>query len=561
MSPTAEVGAIGPKPMPRRFHQARWDEPIIFELSVPGSRGILLPEVEPGIRARVGSPAAALPEGVRRASPPRLPELPQLHVVRHYARLSQETIGVDLNVDVGQGTCTMKYSPKVNDQLVRSPRLADLHPLQDPQTVQGVLAIMWHLERYLCEISGMDRMTLQPGAGSAAIWTNVSMIRAWHASRGELGRRDEIITTLFSHPSNAACARTAGFRVITLHADPRTGRPTLDALRAAVSERTAGLLITNPEDTGIFNPEIDAWVRVVHEAGGLCAYDQANANGILGITRARDAGFDLCHFNLHKTFSTPHACGGPAAGASGVTEALAPFLPTPTVERDGDRFLLDHDRPSSIGKVGPWYGVAPNIVRAYAWVRSLGASGLREVSEIAVLNNNYLMRQVMGITGASAPYAEGSRRIEQVRYSWERLARDTGLHTEDLAARMADFGTHYWTSHHPFVVPEPMTLEPTESYSRADLDEYASMLRAVAHEAYTAPEVVRTAPHRSTIHQIDHTWLDDPKRWAITWRAYQRKHAGPGAGHGTPADAHPAPMPARDEDALGRVTRPGMPGA
>lgn len=521
-------GTIGPKPMPRRFHQASWDEPIIFELSVPGSRGILLPEVEPAIRGAVGAPVEGLPDGVRRARPPRLPELPQLHVVRHYTRLSQETIGVDLNVDVGQGTCTMKYSPKVNDQIIRSPRIADLHPLQDESTVQGVLAIMWHLERYLCEISGMDRMTLQPGAGSAAIWTNVSMMRAWHVSRGDGDRRDEIITTLFSHPSNAACARTAGFKVITLYPEADTGRPSLDALRAAVSERTAGLLITNPEDTGIFNPDIDEWVRVVHDGGGLCAYDQANANGILGITRARDAGFDLCHFNLHKTFSTPHACGGPAAGASGVTAALAPFLPAPTVERDGDRYFLDRDRPQSIGKVGPWYGVAPNIVRAYAWIRSLGGAGLREVAEMAVLNNNYLMRQVLGIRGASVPYAEGKRRIEQVRYSWERLAQDTGLHTEDLATRMADFGTHYWTSHHPFVVPEPMTLEPTESYSRADLDEYAAMLRTVAHEAYTQPDVVRTAPHRSTIHRIDHAWLDDPARWAITWRAYLRKHGAPG---------------------------------
>ncbi len=338
---------------------------------------------------------------------------------------------------------------------------------------------MWRLEQILCEISGMDRVTLQPGAGSAAIWTNVSMIRAYHAARGEGDRRDEIITTMFSHPSNAACAKTAGYRVVTLMPDPDTGRPSLDALRAAVSERTAALLITNPEDTGIFNPEIDDFVRIVHEAGGLCSYDQANANGILGITRAREAGFDLCHFNLHKTFSTPHACGGPAAGACGVTEDLAPFLPSPTVERDGDRFFLDADRPESIGKVRPWYGVAPNIVRAYAWIMSLGAAGLREVAEVAVLNNNYLMHRVLGLRGSSAPYAAGKRRIEQVRYSWDELTRDTGVHSEELGVRMADFGTHYWTSHHPFVVPEPMTLEPTESYSRADLDEYAAMLGAV----------------------------------------------------------------------------------
>ena len=524
---TAQHDRIGPKPMPRRFHQASWDEPVIFELSVPGSRGVLLPDVEAAITGRVGNPADALPDGVRRAVRPALPELAQLHVVRHYARLSQENLGVDLNIDVGQGTCTMKYSPKVNDQLIRNPRLADVHPLQDESSVQGVLEIMWRLEQLLKEISGMDRVTLQPGAGSSAIWANVSMIRAYHASRGEAEQRDEIITTMFSHPSNAACAKTAGYRVITLMPDPVTGHPSLEALRSVVGPRTAALLITNPEDTGIYNAEIDDFVRVVHEAGGLASYDQANANGILGITRAREAGFDLCHFNLHKTFSTPHGCGGPAAGACGVTAALEPFLPAPTVERGGDRFRLDHDRPQSIGKVRPWYGVAPNLVRAYAWIMSLGAAGLREVAEIAVLNNNYLMAQVLAIRGASAPYAEGRRRIEQVRYSWDELTKETGISSEELGIRMADFGTHYWTSHHPFVVPEPMTLEPTESYSRADLDEYAAMLRGVADEAYATPDVVRMAPHRSTIHQIDHTWFDDPERWAPTWRAYLRKHLLP----------------------------------
>jgi glycine dehydrogenase subunit 2 len=351
------------------------------------------------------------------------------------------------------------------------------------------------------------------------------MIRAYHAARGEGDQRDEVITTIFSHPSNAACAKTAGYKVITLHPDP-DGYPDLDALRAAVSERTAALLITNPEDTGIYNPEIGEWVRVVHEAGGLASYDQANANGILGITRAREAGFDLCHFNLHKTFSTPHACGGPAAGASGVTEALAPFLPRPTVGFDGETYRLDDGGPQSIGKVRPFVGVTPNLLRAYAWIMSLGAEGLREVAEIAVLNNNYLLKRILEIRGASAPYAAGKRRIEQVRYSWEDLTRETGITSEQIGVRALDYGVHYWTSHHPFVVPEPFTLEPTESYSKADLDEYAAILASVAREAREDPEIVRTAPHRSTIHAIDHAVLDDPAQWAVTWRAYRRKVRG-----------------------------------
>jgi glycine dehydrogenase subunit 2 len=354
------------------------------------------------------------------------------------------------------------------------------------------------------------------------------MIRAYHAARGdrsEAGQRDEMITTIFSHPSNAACARTAGFKVITLYPDS-DGYPDLDALKAAVSERTAGLMITNPEDTGIFNPRIEEFVRVVHDAGGLCAYDQANANGILGVTRAREAGFDLCHFNLHKTFSSPHGCGGPGGGASGVTEALARFLPVPLVAFDGQRYYLDYDRPDSIGKIRPFYGYAQVVLRAYAWVMSLGAQGLREVAEVAVLNNNYLLNKMLDIPGASAPYAKGKRRIEQVRYSWEQLAQETGVHSEELGIRAADFGVHYWTSHHPFVVPEPCTLEPTESFSQDELDEYLAILRHVADEARTDPQRVKTAPHHSTVHAIDHSPLDDPAQWAMTWRAYRKKVGG-----------------------------------
>ncbi len=515
------MNRIAPKPKLRRFHQARWDEPVIFELSAPGQRGVLPPAVEPGLADLAGDPAAELPAALRRPAPPALPEMAQLHVLRHYLRLSQENLGVDLNVDVGQGTCTMKYSPKVNDQLVRSPKITAVHPLQDPATMQGLLAIIYQLEQMLKEISGMDRVSLQPGAGSSAIWANVAMLRAYHAARGE-SHRDEVITTIFSHPSNAACAKVAGYKVITLYPDA-DGYPDLDALKAALSPRTAALLITNPEDTGIYNPRIAEFVDAVHAAGGLCAYDQANANGILGITRARDAGFDLCHFNLHKTFSTPHGCGGPAAGACGVAAHLVPFLPRPTVEFDGTQYYFDDDRPQSIGKVRPFFGVAPNLVRAYAWIMSLGAAGLREVAEVACLNNNYLMHQVLKIRGVSAPYAAGKRRVEQVRYSWEQLTRETGVHTEEIGVRVADFGSHYWMSHHPYVVPEPVTLEPTESYSRADLDEYAAILEHIAEEAYTQPEIVKTAPHNSTVHHTDHAPLDDPEQWAVTWRAYLRK--------------------------------------
>lgn len=510
------------QPKLRRFHQASWDEPMIFDLGRPGERGVLPPRVEDEVRAAAGDVVEELPARLRRSTPPALPEVAQPQVVRHYLRLSQENLGLDFNVDIGQGTCTMKYSPKINERFARMAKLTAVHPLQPTETAQGILEVLYRFEKILCEVSGMDRFSLQPGAGSAAIYGAASIIRAFHADRGEAERRREIITTIFSHPSDAACAKAAGFDIVTLYPD-EDGYPDFDALKAAVSERTAGLMVANPEDTGIYNPRIAEWVQVVHDAGGLCFYDQANANGILGITRARDAGFDLCHFNLHKTFSTPHGCGGPGAGALGAAEHLEAYLPTPLVTFDGERYGLDHDRPQSIGKLRAFYGVAGAVLKAYSWVMSLGAEGLLEASEIAVLNNNYLLKQMREIPGVEAPYAEGRHRIEQVRYSWQELCTETGVSSEDIGLRAADFGVHYWTSHHPFVVPEPCTLEPTESFSKADLDEYAAILRHVAHEARTDPDLVKTAPHNSTVHRADHEPLDDPSQWAITWRAYLKK--------------------------------------
>jgi len=452
----------------------------------------------------------------------------QPRVLQHYLRLSQETLGRDLNVDVGQGTCTMKYNPPINEKFVTSPRVADLHPLQDESTVQGILEIMYALGRFLQAISGLGRFTFQPGGGSHAIYTMASIVRAYFESRGEAEHRDEIITTLFSHPSDAAAPRVKGYKAIVLYPNAE-GFPDVDALRAVVSERTAALFITNPEDTGIFNPRIREFTEIVHRAGGLCAYDQANANGILGITRAKEAGFDMAFFNLHKTFASPHGSGGPADGALGVTQSLAPFLPVPLVEYDDatGKYYLDYDVPHTIGKVKDFYGVVPAVVRAYAWIRSLGPEGLKEVARVAVLNNNYLLRQALTIRGLEAPFAPGRHRLEQVRYSWAELTRDTGVSTTDVQRRVADFGTHCWLSHEPWVVPEPFTLEPTESYSREELDEYVAILRHIAQEAYENPEMVKSAPHRSTVGKMDdHSYFEDPAKWALTWRGYRKKYKG-----------------------------------
>ena len=505
------------------FQQARWNEPILFDLHQPGQRGIDVSRPTEAIELAVGNLEQLAPEGVRRPHPPHLPEIAQIHVLRHFLRLSQENLGADLNVDVGQGTCTMKYTPKINEELVRNPKLSSVHPLQADETVQGSLEILHQTDLFFREISGLDRFSFQPRSGSHAILAMASIVRAWFEHRGDYNERRQIITSLFSHPSDAAAAHVLGFEIVTLNQDPRSGLPTLDRLRSVLSSKTAALFITNPEDTGIFNPRIREFTDAVRDVGGLCCYDQANANGLLGITRAREAGFDMCFFNLHKTFATPHACGGPAAGALGVREPLAPFLPRPTVEYDGAKYYLDHDRTLSVGKIGSFIGVVPAVVRAYAWIRSLGAEGLRAVAETAVLNNNYLMRRVCQQTPATVPFAESRERIEQVRYSWQQLAEETGVGIDDIVRRMCDHGLHLWSSHHPFVVPNPMTLEPTESYSREDLDEYAAALADIAVEARTNPETLRTAPHRSCVHRTEHHWFEDPQRWAVTWRAYQRK--------------------------------------
>jgi glycine dehydrogenase subunit 2 len=490
----------------RNFHQAKWDEEVIFELSTPGQRGIHIPEVETEIAGLVGDGISKIPAAMWRATAPALPEVGQMRVLKHFLRLSQQNLGADLNVDIGQGTCTIKYNPKINEKIAGSPKAQDIHPYQHADTVQGALRVMYELDLFLREISGLDRFSLQPSSGSHAILTMAAIMHKYHEVRGQADTRDELITTIFSHPSDAAAAAVKGYRIITLYPDEQ-GMPDLEALKAAVSERTAGLFITNPEDTGIFNPEIAEFTRIVHEAGGICGYDQANANGILGITRAREADFDLCFFNLHKTFAGPHGCGGPGAGALGATEELADYLPVPLVGLDGDSYFLDYEVPHSIGKVRSFFGAFPVILRSYAWVLSMGAKGLD--SEI---------------DGAASPYTGGKRRIEQVRYSWEKLYEETGIDTHDVTHRLADFGFHLWQSHHPFVVPQPFTIEPTESYSKDELDEYLDGLRHVVQEARTEPETVKRAPHNSVVHKIDESSMDDPEKWAVTWRAFLKKH-------------------------------------
>ncbi|WP_243129993.1 MULTISPECIES: aminomethyl-transferring glycine dehydrogenase subunit GcvPB [unclassified Clostridium] len=507
----------------REFHEARWSEPIIFELGRRGERGILVEQPEDRVAKMAGEPTTHIPAEYLRRKAPALPEIAQPQVLRHFLRLSQETIGADLNIDIGLGTCTMKYNPKIHEKFANSPKITELHPYQDEDTVQGILEIIYHTQEYLKEISGMDYVGLNAGGGSQAIFSNVSIIRAYHESRGEGNQRNEIITTILSHPGNAGAAATLGYKVITLYPDV-TGCPDLEALRSCVSEHTAGLLITNPEDTGIYNERIKEYVDIVHDAGGLCVYDQANLNGLFGLTRAKDAGFDMCHFNLHKSFSSPHGCQGPAAGAQCVRADLARFLPVPIVLFDGKRYYLQYDRKDSIGKIRKYQGVPSVVLRAYAYIRSMGADGLKQVAELSILNNNYLLKRLEEVKGLSLPWAEGKRRLEQARLSWKELTHDTGVTTDDIDRRVVDYGFNsYFSSHHPRIIPEPITPEACETFSKQDIDDYADALKTIAQEAYTNPEAVKTAPHNAALKsRISEDMLIKPELFACTWRAFQK---------------------------------------
>jgi glycine dehydrogenase subunit 2 len=478
-----------------RFHQAAWQEPLITEQGEPGQRGFAVPGFD-------GPAAAPLPDGLARETPPTLPELGQPQVLRHFMRLSQMTLGHNVAIDATVGTTTPKYPPVVNEHLARSPKLTELHPAQPDETVQGLLQLLWELGESLKALSGMDAIALQPQGGAHAIFANVLIMKAFHASRGD-GHRDEMISTLATHPTNPAAASAAGFRIVEVPVGPK-GYVELETLKATVSERTAGLFINNPEDTGVFNPHIDRLAEVVHDAGGLCAYDQANANATLGLARARESGFDLCHFNLHKTFGAPMNLYGPAAGAIGVTSELAPFLPTPLVVKHDDGYALDHDRPQSIGPIRAYAGNIATLVKAYAWIRALGPQWLPEVARIAVLNNNYVQQRMQELPGVSVSFPENDeRRLDVVRYSLEGLRRDTGFGPDELNQRVPDFGIPaHWTSHHPFTSPDPLTLEPTESFSRAELDELADVYEHVVGEAYAAPQTIAEAPHRSAVAQM-----------------------------------------------------------
>ena len=509
------------RPELRDYHAPVWHEPVIMELSHPGRRGQIFPPPEPAVTATVGSAEDLVPKPMRRKDAPALPELSEPEVQRHYLKLSQQTLGM-MNISLF-GTCTMKYNPRACEEAAR--HLRHVHPLQHEETLQGILQIIHDFDLILCELSGMDQFIFQAGGGADAAYTHCVVTRAYHQSRGELEQRNEIVTSIQAHPCNAATAAASGFKVVTLMLEDN-GYPSTEALKAAVSNRTAALMVGNPDDMGIYNPAIKDWVGIVHAAGGLCFYDHANFNGVMGKLRASELGFDACMYMLHKTFGAPKGGGGPAVGAYGCTAALAPFLPGPVVTMEGSRYRLDEERPLAAGKVREFYGNVPQILKAYGWARAMGAAGIDQASDLSVLANNYMDRKLAEIGGLSRSNPDNRQwRMEMTRWSLGKLKEDTGIGTVEVANRMADYGIDpWWMSHEPWVVPEPFTPEAGEMYSKEDIDNWVAVVARIVREAYETPDLVRTAPHRQAIRKIKGDVLDDPARWAMTWRAYRRKH-------------------------------------
>jgi glycine dehydrogenase subunit 2 len=501
-------------PKLRRYHSAVWDEPLITEMGAPGRRAQHFPSHPRG--------ADLVPESMRRGAPAALPELSEPEVLRHYLHLSQETLGM-MGISLF-GTCTMKYNPRLNEALAALPEMAALHPTQPEATLQGILEIVHRMDLCLRALSGMDQFVFQPAGGADAAYTHATLTRAYHAARGETGR-DQIITSIQSHPCNPATAAAAGFEIITLPLE-ENGYPSTAALEAALSDRTAALMINNPDDMGVYNPEIVRWVELVHGVGGLCFYDHANFNGVMSKIRARDLGFDACMFMLHKTFGVPKGGGGPAVGAYGCTEALKPYLPGPLVSHDDGAYRLVQSGPQGLGKVREYLGNVQQVMKAYSWTRAMGADGIAEASDMSVLLNNYMEKELLQIRGItrSHPDAEGWR-MEMTRFSLGQLYEETGVTALDVQNRMVDFGIDaFWLSHEPWVVPQPFTPEAGEMWSVEDVDYWVAVLRRISEEAYSDPQLVKSAPHNQAVHRLTEADLDDPATWATTWRAYQRKH-------------------------------------
>lgn len=465
--------------------------PLIFEMSVNGRVGYSLPECD----VPEQDVAKLLPGDQLRASAPVLPQVSEGDVIRHYVSLSRLNHSVD-NGFYPLGSCTMKYNPKVNEDMTRLPGFARIHPLVPDTQAQGSLELMYNLEQYLAEITGMDAVTLQPVAGAHGEYTGLKLIAAYHKARKD-HNRTVVLVPDSAHGTNPASAAMVGMEIVEVKSDSY-GCVSLDDLKTKVSDKVAALMLTNPNTLGLFDTNIAEIAKIVHEAGGLLYYDGANANAIMGKVRPGDTGFDVVHLNLHKTFSTPHGGGGPGSGPVGVKAKLIPYLPVPRVVKNGEHFSLNFDVPESIGKVHGFYGNFGVNVRAYSYIRMMGPEGLKRASEDAVLNANYIQARLKG-----AYHLDYDRLCMHEFVMSGKRQNATGVHTLDIAKRLLDFGVHPPTIYFPLIVEEAIMIEPTETEGKETLDYFIDAMLQIAKEARENPDKVKNAPHTTPVSRLD----------------------------------------------------------
>ncbi len=472
----------------------------IFEKGAAGRRAFTCPELD------VPQQEDLLPDAFRRGEAARLPEVSEPELVRHYVNLSKRNFDLDSGF-YPLGSCTMKHNPRLHERVAALPGHARLHPLQSPERSQGALELMFNLERALGEVAGLPHVSLQPSAGSHGELAGVLLTRAYHEDRGE--RRTKVLTPDTAHGTNPATVTMAGYEVVKVGTNA-DGGVDVDDLRAKASDDVACLMLTNPNTLGIFDANIEEIAKIVHDVGATLYYDGANLNAVMGRSRPGDMGFDIVHFNLHKSFTQPHGGGGPGSGPIAVSDRIEPYLMKPVIRREaGDgngrapRFVLDHDRPKSVGRLRGFQGNYGTFVRSYAYICSLGAEGLQDASEIAVLNANYLLARLRELVGDELPLAFGERCMHEFVLSGAPMKRDLGIKTLDLAKRLLDHGFHPPTVYFPLLVDEALLIEPTETETRETLDAFAEAVAAVVREAREDPLVAQNAPYTTPVRRLD----------------------------------------------------------
>ncbi|MCX6654802.1 MAG: aminomethyl-transferring glycine dehydrogenase subunit GcvPB [Candidatus Bathyarchaeota archaeon] len=500
----------------RKFRQADWDEPLVFELSHEGRYGFHPPEVEEEIRDKI-KVERLIPKKIARATPAGLPEVSEMEILRHYIHLSQMNYGVNSGLIYPLGSCTMKYNPIINEVLAGHPMLTGAHPDQDTSTVQGILEFLYKLKQGYLSVTGMDDATLQPAAGAHGEWTGIMLIRAYHQEHGDLAQRTDIIVPDSAHGTNPASAAMAGLKIIEVPSGP-DGCINLDALRAVVGPQTAGLMLTNPNTLGLFDHQIAEIAEIIHKAGGLMYYDGANLNAIMGKCRPGDMGFDVVHVNLHKTFSTPHGGGGPGSGPVGCKSILAKYLPVPDIVYKEGKYSLSYNKPQSIGKVHGYYGNVNVMLKAYTYMLTMGPNGLKEASELSVLNANYIARKLKDTKGLSLPFAPEKPRMHEVALSAQKLNEDTGVRSLNLAKNLLDYGLHAPTIYFPLIVPEALMVEPTETEPVEALDDFIDVVKKTCEVAYTNPQEALKAPVNTVVGKLDEAKAAHPKTICLSWR-------------------------------------------